>query len=111
MAAGRAVGAPDADPPLRELAENGRKEFAWRLVEGQPRLVVVVIGFTIAGLEHELYDRFEQRMLRFAQTLGKLGHPVIGLVLQRRRAQGKRHWAEFVCATPEARLPVPVRGG
>ena len=87
------------------LSENGHKEYCWRIMDGESRLVVVAIGFTITGLEHEAYEAFEARMVRFAGVLGRLQYRVVRLKFQRRKAQGRRHWVEFECETPEARLP------
>ena len=100
--------AVDAPEP-RDLAENGREMYGWRLVMGEPELVVVEIGFTIAGLEREAFEDFRLRMLGLSQALGLLGYAVDSLTFQRRRAQGSRHWAEFACATPETALPEAPR--
>ena len=107
LAEGQAVpeGAMEEQPFAQELAENGYTQYGWRLVAGQPRLVVVAIGFTVRGLEHEAFDAFQARMMRFAEVLQQVQHPVVDLTLQRRKAQGHRHWAEFKCTTPEADLP------
>ena len=93
-----------------ELAENGREEYGWRLILDEPALVVVELGFTVAGQEGEAFAAFKTRMLTLARALGLLGYPVASLIFQRRRAQGKRHWAEFTCCTPETGLPVPRHG-
>ena len=100
----------DVEPRPGDLAENGHEVLAWRVVRGTAELVAVEIGFTIAGLEGEEFVHFRERMLRFAKTLGLLGHPVIGLTFQRRKANNRRHWAEFVCRTPGTALPVPLTG-
>ena len=90
----------------RDLAENGREDYGWRIVDGASQLVVVGIGFTIAGQEGEDFEAFKARMLCLARLLGtELGYAVISLRFQRRTAQRKRHWAEFDCETPEYRLP------
>ena len=94
------------EPSTQELAENGHTVYGWRLVDGKPQFVVVSIGFTITGLEHEAFDAFQARMMRFVEVLGHIEHPVVRLKLQRRKAHSRRHWAEFECETPEARLPV-----
>ena len=44
-------------------------------------------------------------MLQFSKALGLLGHPVVGLIFQRRKAQNRCHWAEFTCTTPVTALP------
>ena len=93
-----------------DLAENGREVYGWRLILDEPALVVVELGFTVAGREDEPFAAFKARMLELAQALGMLGYPVISLAFQRRRAQGKRHWAEFTCRTPETELPEPTTG-
>ena len=89
------------------LAENGHEVLAWRLVQGTPELVAVEIGFTIPGLDGEDFEHFRERMLRFSRMLRLLGHPVVGLIFQRRKAQNRRHWAEFTCTTPATALPRP----
>ena len=98
-----------AEPKVADLAENGREELGWRETGSGPALVVVQIGFSIAGLDEEAFEGFRLRMLRFAATLGKLGYPVAALIFQGRKAQNKRHWAEFTCETPETHLPLVVR--
>ena len=96
------------EPRAADLAENGWEVLAWRLAGGKPALVVVEIGFTIPGLGGECFEHFRDRMIRFSRTLEVLEHPVIRLTFQRRKAQGRRHWAEFVCATPATHLPAPA---
>ncbi len=98
----------DVEPRPGDLAENGYEVLAWRVVDGAAELVVVEIGFTVAGLDGEDFEHFRERMLRFSKTLGLLGHPVIGLTFQRRRTHNRRHWAEFTCRTPETALPLPL---
>lgn len=91
-----------------DLAENGREVYGWRLILGEPVFVVVELGFTVAGQPDEPFAAFKVRMLNFTQALSMLGYPVVSLIFQRRRAQGKRHWAEFTCWTPETGLPEPL---
>ena len=106
MAAQKGSAARQAGAQARDLAENGREEYGWRLVDDRPELVVVAIGFSIPGLPHEEFEAFRARMLRFARKLGQLELPVLAFKLHRRATQGKQHWAEFDCETPGARLPV-----
>ena len=101
----------DEEVLAQELAENGHTKFALRIVDGELQLVLVEFGFTIPGLEHEAFEMFQERMLRFANTLRRLHYPVVGLIFQRRKAKGRRHWAEFVCKTPEAGLPTEEADG
>ena len=89
-----------------ELTKNGHQTYAWRIVDGETRLVVVAIGFTIPGLAHESFEAFEARMRHYVEVLGRLQHTVVSLTVQQRLAHGGRHWAEFECETPEAGLPV-----
>jgi len=100
--------AVDAPEP-RDLAENGREVYGWRMIMGEPELVVIAIGFTIAGLQREAFEDFKQRMFDLSEALGQLGYAVDALTFQRRRAREARHWAEFVCATPETALPEAPR--
>ena len=83
----------------RDLAENGRQQYAWREVDGERRLVVVGISFTVVAQPAEDFEAFKERMLRFAARLAALRHPVTGLTFHRRAAQGKRPWCEFECST------------
>lgn len=87
-----------------DLAENGREVYGWRVIQDEPAFVVVEIGFTVAGQPDEPFAAFKERMLNFTRSLNMLGYPVVSLAFQRRRAQGKRHWAEFTCRTPESGL-------
>ena len=96
----------DVEPRPGDLAEHGHEVLAWRIVHGAAELVAVEIGFTIAGLEREDFEHFRERMLRFAKTLGLLGHPVIVQTFQLRRKRSRRHWAEFPCRTPGTALPM-----
>ena len=95
---------PDARA-ARDLAENGQKQYEWRIVDGEARLVVVEIGFTVVAQPFEDFEAFEQRMLTFAARLGALQHRVLRLRFCQRTALGKLPWCEFDCATPEAGLP------
>jgi hypothetical protein len=88
----------------RDMAENGRETYGWRLVDGRPALVVVAVGFVVVADPDERFDAFRARMLRFAERLAELDYPVLSLTFQRREEQRKLPWAEFNCATPEARL-------
>jgi hypothetical protein len=93
--------------PPDALAENGTEAYGWRMVDGAPRLVVVRIGFTLRGQEHEEFRAFKARMLRFAtQLTEECGYAVASLQLHQRAAQHKTPWAEFDCLTPEFHLPV-----
>ena len=89
----------------RDLSENGREEYAWRVVDGEAKLVVVGLGFTIPALDYEDFQAFKQRMLNFASRLAALQYPVKRMTFHRREAQGKLPWCEFDCETPETRLP------
>ena len=89
----------------RDLAENGREVYGWRLVDDKPELVVVAIGFNIVAQSFEDFESFRRRMLLFAVRLGKLQYPVDRLIFHRREAQRKLAWAEFDCSTPETGLP------
>lgn len=51
----------------RDVAGNGHETVAWRLVAGRPELSVVDLGFTIHGQEHESYEEFRERMMRFTR--------------------------------------------
>ena len=90
----------------RDLAENGREAYGWRVIDGERRLVLVAIGFTVAAQPYEDMDGFRQRMLQFAARLEAMQHRVTSLTFYRRAAQGKPPWCEFDCETPEAGLPV-----
>jgi hypothetical protein len=89
----------------RDMAENGRETYGWRVVDGRPALVVVAVGFVVVARPDESFAAFRERTLRFAAGLAELDYPVLSLTFQRREEQRKLPWAEFNCATPEARLP------
>lgn len=92
--------------PADALTENGSEAYAWRVLDGVPRLVVVRIGFTLRGNDHEDFASFKGRMLTFAaQLTQECGYAVTSLLLHRRAAQNKTPWAEFDCLTPEYHLP------
>ena len=94
------------------LTENGWEEYSWRLLDDVPRLVAIRIGFTLRDDDHEEFDTFKQRMLRFAtQLTEECGYTVTSLQLNRRAAQNKVPWAEFDCLTPEYRLPRDMGDG
>ncbi len=92
----------------RDLAANGREIYDWRVVDGREMLVVVGIVFTIAAQPGEAYEAFRDRMLRYADALGKLRFPVTRLTLIRREVSKRPPYAQFECATPEAELPPSV---
>ena len=89
----------------RDLAANGREIYDWRVVDGRETLVIVGIVFTIAAHPGEEYEAFRDRMLRYADALGRLRFPVTRLTLVRREVSKRPPYAQFECATPEAELP------
>ena len=89
----------------RELAENGREVYDWRIVDGRPTLVVVAVGFTLIAWDRESYEDFRARMLRYAGCFTDMEFPVTRLTLVRREEHGKPPYAQFDCDTPEAALP------
>ena len=106
---GRRDGTDEPNQPeqaARDLAENGREEHGWRVVDGERRLVVVRIGFTVTAQRYEDFACFRQRMVQFARRLEALQYPVTRLTFNRREAQGKLPWCELDCETPEAALPI-----
>ncbi len=88
-----------------DLAANGREIYDWRVVDGREMLVVVAIVFTIAARPGEAYEAFRDRMLGYADALGRLRFPVTRLTLFRREVSKRPPYAQFECATPEAELP------
>jgi hypothetical protein len=66
---------------MRYLTENGREVLGWRVVDGEPVLVVVAIGFVIVAQPSEDFEVFRARMLRFASRLAAMRYPVLHLTL------------------------------
>ena len=98
--------APTVTPLADALTENGSEAYGWRVLDGEARLVVVRIGFTLRGEDQESFEAFKRRMLQFATQLTEdCGYVVRSLHLHRRAAQHKTPWAEFDCLTPEFHLP------
>ena len=94
---------------VEDLVKNGRKRYAWRMVDGVPALVVVALRFTVAADAGEDDRAFEQRMIRHCLALADGGFPVVVMDLESRDQQGKRPWALFECSTPAAKLqPIDV---
>ena len=96
---------PAAPRAARDMAENGQEWYGWRIVDGERRLVVVGIGFTVVAQPAEEFEAFKQRMISLAAQLGALQYPVRSMTLHRRAAQRKAPWCIFECETPEAGLP------
>ena len=93
--------APNTVASVQDLARNGRKQYAWRCVDGIDKLVLVGLRFTVAANAGEdVYD-FEQRVLRYCVALTALGFPVVTMELEQRAHQQKPPWAVIECRTGE----------
>ncbi len=88
-------------PSVQDLARNGCKQYAWRLVDGAPKLVLVGLRFTVPAYPDEDASAFEQRALRYCVALSELGFPVVTMEIEQRAHQHKQPWAVFECQTSD----------